>query len=92
MAFILMLLPVLVLGAVYMLCRRANSPPPKGPAVRQVRREELLQKRTELYELLFYAQKKYRETGERRFLQDAKQVHAQILDCDRALRILSAEQ
>lgn len=49
----------------------------------------LLQKRTELYELLLYAQKKYRETGEPRFLEDARNVRAQISDCDRAMRELS---
>lgn len=52
----------------------------------------LLQKRTELYELLLYAQKKYRETGEPRFLQDTRDVRAQILDCDRTLRELQKEE
>ena len=52
---------------------------------------ELLQKRTELYELLLYAQKKYRETGEQRFLQDAKRLQTEIADCGKALRSLKPE-
>ena len=53
---------------------------------------ELLRKRTELYELLLYAQKKYRETGAKQFLEDARNAQAQITDCDKVLRKLSEEE
>lgn len=68
---------------------RAEGPRPLPGAATY---RELLQKRTELYELLLYAQKKYRETGEQRFLQDAQKLQAEITDCSKALRSLKPEE
>lgn len=53
---------------------------------------DLLQKRTELYELLLYAQKKYRETGEKRYLRDVESVQTRISDCEKAFRGLTWEE
>lgn len=57
----------------------------------QTQQKELCQKRTELYELLLYAQKKYRETGEKRYLRDVKTVQARIAACEKALQSLPPE-
>lgn len=49
-------------------------------------RKELQEKRTALYELLLYARKKYRETGERSCLSDIQTLQEEISACDKALR------
>ena len=73
------------------MCEQAGGPLFWRPLPGAAAYGELLQKRTELYELLLYAQKKYRETGEQRFLQDAKKLQTEIADCGKALRSLKPE-
>lgn len=54
-------------------------------------REALYQRRTELFELLLYAQKKYRETGREKYLSDMKDIQARIAKNEKALRQLVPE-
>ncbi len=68
---------------------RAEGPRPLPGAAAY---RELLQKRTELLELLLYAQKKYRETGEQRFLYNAQKLQTEIADCSKALQSMKLEE
>lgn len=52
----------------------------------QTRQRELRQKRTGLYALLLYAQKKYRETGESCYLDQIRAAQEGIAACDKVLR------
>ena len=71
---------------------QARKPQFRRPFLKAAERRELLKKRTELLELLLYAQKKYRETGEQRFLQDAQKRQTEIAECNKTLQDLKAEE
>lgn len=79
---ILLLVPMLVLGAVSVKKYHMAEHNSEQARLEQAQQKELCRNRTELYELLLYAQKKYRETGEKRYLQDIKGIQTRIAACE----------
>lgn len=79
-----LLLCAVLLSAVFLRSRRESGRDREAAHVRQ--QETLRTERTELYELLLYAQKKYRETGEENYLSDIEDVQARIAEYEKSLR------
>lgn len=84
------LLPcLLLLTAVFIQSRKGSGR--QGGKENACRREQFFEERTELYELLLYAQKKYRETGEESYLSDIQTVQARIAEHEKVLRQIVPE-
>lgn len=85
-----LLLCALLFSAVFLRSRRGSRQEKEAADARQ--REKLRMERTELYELLLYAQKKYRETGEENYLSDLKDIQDRIAESEKLLQHCQPEE